>query len=283
MAVPDSNIIFDVFPKEDRQYYPIENGKRLEAVELLEGGCLTCPPTWKVPKQRYSYHRLYYIYGGDVVCTFDDRKVKLLPGHLYVFPSKFIPYGISHRVEAPLKVLWCHFGLIPDFKNNLIDIDVARESALSRAIDTWRMVSDFSRPGNEIYHLLCTILYLIDREVELQFTDNRLDDVERYMVRRIDTDISVESVARHFGYTRSHFTRKFMEIYGLTPGDYLRMLRMSKASNMLLSGCDLERVRVATGYSDKKVFSRAFKQYFGVSPTEFNRYFQPRADRAAGD
>ena len=279
----DSNPIFDVFPKEDRQYYPIENGKRFEVVELLEGGCLTCPPMWKVPMRRYSYHRLYYIYGGDVVCSFDDTEVKLLAGHLYVFPSKHTPYGISHRAEAPLKVLWCHFGLIPDFKNNLIDIDVSRIPTLSRAIDTWREVSDLSRPGNEIYHLLCIILYLIDREVDLQFTDNRLEDVERYMARRIDAGISVEDLARHFGYTRSHFTRKFMEIYGLSPGDYLRMLRMSKASNMLLSGDDLEQVCVAIGFSDKKVFSRAFKQYFGVSPTEFNRYFQSRDDTRAGD
>ena len=263
-------------PPEDRDYYPIENGNTIETVELLEGSTLTCPSHWQVPKQRYSYHRMYYVEGGEVFLEMGDVEQRLKPGHLYVFPSRTVSYGLRHNPLDPFRVLWCHFSLIPDMQNGLIDLNLAEHPALRSVIAGWKAIAGLEKPGNEIWHLLSVILYLINRNVKLDFLDSGFGDFERYLSAHMDTDINVETLAERFGYTRAHFTRKFKADYGLSPGEYLRMLRMSRASNMLLSGYDLSSVCAKTGYTNRKVFSRAFKEYFGVCPSDFKYYFRPR-------
>jgi len=44
---------------------------------------------------------------------------------------------------------------------------------------------------------------------------------------------------------------------------------MSRAANMLTSGIRIEKICSSLGYADQKVFSRAFKAHYSVSPTQY--------------
>lgn len=47
------------------------------------------------------------------------------------------------------------------------------------------------------------------------------------------TDLDLDAIAAHAGYSRYHFVRLFRFVYGLTPGQYLSHRRIERAENLL--------------------------------------------------
>lgn len=256
-----------------RDLFPVEKRRIVESVDLLEGSYLECPTTWQVPEQRYSYHRIYYIDGGTAFYEMEGETGLLKAGHLYLFPSKARAYSIHQDPSDRLRVLWCHIDMIPDITNPLIDVDGSSFPVVRELIDVWHAIAEMPSPGNEIQALITVILCLIDRITGFQFTDRAFEGVERYISEHLCDKPDVAALAAHFGYTRAHFTRRFKEAFGLSPGDYLRVVRMSRASVMLLAGQALEDICAKIGYEDKKAFTRAFGKYYGVSPSEYRKRY----------
>lgn len=253
----------------DRKSFPMETRIHFESVQVPEGGFTHCPREWNVPVLRYGYHRIYYVIGGEAWYTEADRRVRLQPRHLYIFPSQTGRYGIQHDPENPLEVLWCHFEMFPDFQNDVIDLDVYSDGELLPLIALWRRFAQMPQPGNEVYHILMLILYRLEREGKLRYADFPFAGIERYVYDHLRENLTVEALAEHYGYTRSHFTRIFRDTINLSPGEYLRVLRMSRASNLLRNGMSIGEVCEELGYTDRKVFSRAFSTYHGISPSEY--------------
>lgn len=254
---------------EGRNVFPLEFRKRFDTFELQEGCYYECPPGWTVFNLRYSYHRMYYIIDGDVYYQDDDRRIPLKKNHLYIFPSQSRRYSVHHDPRNPLKVLWCHFELYPDIVNELIEFDPAQDAEISAAIQFWLRLSDLPQPGNELYCITMLILYMIERRSKFIYADTCFEGIERYIADHIHEKLTATSLADYYGYDRAYFTRRFKKAYSISPGEYLKTLRMSRAANMLTCGVRIEQICSRLGYSDQKVFSRAFKAHYSVSPTEY--------------
>ena len=86
-------------------------------------------------------------------------------------------------------------------------------------------------------------------------------------------DFMVDDLVQCTGYGRSQFYSKMMEVTGKTPKDYIRMRRMTRAAELLRSGEMITVAEVAykVGFSDSLYFSRCFKQYFGVTPSKYQK------------
>ena len=83
----------------------------------------------------------------------------------------------------------------------------------------------------------------------------------------------VDDLVQSTGYGRSQFYSKMLEVTGKTPKDYIRMKRMTRAAELLRSGEMITVAEVAykVGFSDSLYFSRCFKQYFGVTPSKYQK------------
>lgn len=85
-------------------------------------------------------------------------------------------------------------------------------------------------------------------------------------------DLALSDVARAAGVHPIHFTRAFRQHFSCTPGDYLRLCRLERATDLLrgsrLALCD---VALACGFSDQSHFTRTFTKAFGVAPAEYRR------------
>ena len=86
-------------------------------------------------------------------------------------------------------------------------------------------------------------------------------------------DFMVDDLVQSTGYGRSQFYSKMLEVTGKTPKDYIRMKRMTRAAELLRSGEMITVAEVAykVGFSDSLYFSRCFKQYFGVTPSKYQK------------
>ncbi len=84
------------------------------------------------------------------------------------------------------------------------------------------------------------------------------------------TDISVEKLSEELNISRVHLYRKIKEISGLTPVDYLRNFRLSKAVELLdKRRFSVSEVAYQTGFSSPAYFSKCFKDVFGMTSSEY--------------
>ena len=86
-----------------------------------------------------------------------------------------------------------------------------------------------------------------------------------------DTTISVDLLAEKLHLGRTLFYRKVRGVTGYTPNDYIRVLRLRKAAELLREGeKNVSEVAFAVGFDNPYYFSKRFKEQFGVPPSKFS-------------
>lgn len=86
--------------------------------------------------------------------------------------------------------------------------------------------------------------------------------IEKYHAEKIE----LEAMAAAAFMSRFHYIRIFQQVYGVTPRQYLRDLRIERAKQLLRQGQSVTQVCHAVGYESLPTFSRAFKRGTGYSP-----------------
>jgi AraC family transcriptional regulator len=87
-----------------------------------------------------------------------------------------------------------------------------------------------------------------------------------------ERDISLESLAREYGYSPTHFHRLFTEAVGETPKDHVERVRLERAAYRLAITRDsVLSIALSVGFQSHETFSRAFKRRFGRTPTEWRQ------------
>ena len=85
-----------------------------------------------------------------------------------------------------------------------------------------------------------------------------------------NTDFSVEELGKNLMMSRSVFFKKIKSLTGLAPVEFIRDMKMKRASQILLSGeYMVKEVSYMVGISDTKYFAKCFKAKYGVTPAEF--------------
>lgn len=74
------------------------------------------------------------------------------------------------------------------------------------------------------------------------------------------------------GYSLPHFHRIFTAEIGENIAAYIKRVRLERAARKLMQGAvDLTQVALAAGYQSHAAFSKAFKQRYGYTPSQFRR------------
>lgn len=105
----------------------------------------------------------------------------------------------------------------------------------------------------------------------------RINKALAFIDEHLDQPIRLDDVAKASYFSSYHFHRIFHVLVGETVNDYVSRKRMEKAAYRLLGKFDLTVTDIAElgGFSSSANFAKAFKLYFGVSPTELRTY-QPQ-------
>ena len=83
--------------------------------------------------------------------------------------------------------------------------------------------------------------------------------------------VNVDELASKLAMSTSQFRRRLAAVANTTPQAYITSIRMQKARNLLDTETSLTILEIALrcGYDDQSSFTRAFKKFFGKSPTEY--------------
>jgi AraC-like DNA-binding protein len=78
---------------------------------------------------------------------------------------------------------------------------------------------------------------------------------------------TLADLAREAASSRSNLTRRFTELVGQPPMQYLTQWRMQVAANLLAQGgAKVATIGAEVGYDSEAAFSRAFKKATGLAP-----------------
>ena len=99
-----------------------------------------------------------------------------------------------------------------------------------------------------------------------------IEEVMRYIHAHIQEPLDRETLADVAGFSVPHFHRVFTAHVGESAISYVRRLRLERAGRKLRMGAvDITEVALAAGYDSHAAFSKAFKQQYGLSPSEFRQ------------
>lgn len=102
--------------------------------------------------------------------------------------------------------------------------------------------------------------------------DARIDHVRRYIRNHLDEDLDRRRLAALAGFSVSHFHRVFAAHCGESIASHVRRVRLERAGRKLRMGAvDITEVALAAGYDSHAAFGKAFKQQYGLTPSEFRR------------
>ena len=97
---------------------------------------------------------------------------------------------------------------------------------------------------------------------------NKLTEIIR---QNLDDDtFNIDDLAREVNMSRTSLHRKLKGITELTPGDFIRIIRLKKAAELLLEGeYRINEICMIVGIRSLSYFSKSFQKQFGVLPKDF--------------
>ncbi len=105
--------------------------------------------------------------------------------------------------------------------------------------------------------------------------ENYLLGIEKsisYINKHFNSDISIEEIASHIGYSKFYFCRRFKEVTGYTPATYINMQKIKYAYTKLSeSDIPINELAFECGFKSVAYFSVTFKKYTGMNPSEVKK------------
>lgn len=209
--------------------------------------------------------------------------------------------GSDHRIrnydgEAPVQTtLICgYFELMADTCQPLVDSfpdvlvihhkDVAQSMRMKTVMQLLIEEVNSSLPGskaaaNSLADLFFTYLMRnlindekVEKGVMAGLSDKQLSKALVAFHNEFDGQWTLDTLAKEAGLSRTKFVEKFRKVVGITPGAYMTQWRMNWAASQLTSTNNIiYDIALSTGYQSDATFCRAFRQQFGVPPSEYRK------------
>ena len=142
-----------------------------------------------------------------------------------------------------------------------VSLLLARVSRLIEQRDKLR--EKFSNEPGIVHSAICT------NNKDSKFLAKLNEILNEHMV---EAEFSVDDYANLMGLGRTVFYKKVRGVTGYSPNEYLRVIRMKKAAELLLTeDLTVAEISYKVGINDPYYFSKCFKNQFGIAPSIYQK------------
>ncbi len=100
-------------------------------------------------------------------------------------------------------------------------------------------------------------------------TGHRIVKAIEWLKTNFSKSFSIEELASTMGMSASSFHQHFRDITSMSPLQYQKRIRLTEARRLLVTeNRDISSVSLQVGYESLSQFSREYKRFFGMSPSE---------------
>lgn len=223
----------------------------------------------KRPMGRKDYHLITALSGR---ITVGDEEITRGEFYLY-FP--FSPQQYVYKAGENSKYLWLHFtgseveelicklkikeGKIKPSESGLVEELFLK--IINYYMQGGKHADEF---GSGLIKSMMTLLSEEEVKSPLYKAEIMLSDIDR--------GYSVEEIAKVYDMSVEHFIRLFKKHFKVTPLRYRITKQIEKAKFMLTeTNFGIFETAEQSGFKDGLYFSRVFKKYVGISPSDYRR------------
>ena len=109
-----------------------------------------------------------------------------------------------------------------------------------------------------------------NRDIEDIQYDKTIEGVLNYMNSNLENDLSIDTIASEFFISKYYLMRKFKNQIGSSIHNYVVQKRLILARSLISDGLSMSSVCSRCGFNDYSSLVRAFKNVYGVSPSNYN-------------
>ena len=123
-------------------------------------------------------------------------------------------------------------------------------------------------------------------DIKIKSGDEKLlEKLEQIVKEQIsDPDLSVETISRQIGVSRSQLQRKLKQLTNQNPSDYLKTARLRYAASLLVTkNLSISEVTYEAGFSSLSHFSNSFRDFYGMSPSRYVELNHANAEQTGRD
>jgi len=217
-------------------------------------------------------------------CFMERNQVYILPIH------EAHAYGADNK--DPWSIYWIHFlGEDAELFSSIIGKKIdTHDSDSSRYGDRFLLFEEIFQnlemgysPENLEYTSFCLAYFLASIKYLTQFREiksvKEMDVVQKsilFMKNNLENKIELEDIARHVGYSASHFGNLFLKKTSYTPMEYHHQLKIQRACSYLqFSDLKIKEIAYRLGYFDPFHFSKSFKKETSLTPKEYRHKYNP--------
>jgi two-component system response regulator YesN len=132
---------------------------------------------------------------------------------------------------------------------------------------------------NEIKVRILDLTVAVRQSLEL-YTKSTILKAKEIIDHRYQENLTLEELAHSVLISPFYFCRLFREEMGVSFTEYLTKVRMSKSLDFLAQGMSVKECCFAAGYNDPNYFSRIFRKYYQVSPSEYREQLFKKEEEA---
>lgn len=216
-----------------------------------------------------------------VALKLEGKTVYTVAGHPVLSDSRhpvLLPKGCDYswRCELPGECILIEFDA-DETADDFTCFETADASTVTNAFLKIEKHLNLQAPYSKAkcFQALYEVLSFLMKSTESEYVPSQrarlLAPAVTYIAQNYyDGSISNDSLANLCGISTVHFRKTFEKIYGVSPIKYLHNFRLQKAKTLLHSDYDtIEQVALSVGYNSIYHFSKMFKQYTGITPTEY--------------
>ena len=129
-----------------------------------------------------------------------------------------------------------------------------------------------------MHYCIGILMYLSKLSID---TENRLSEyqseqveivrnIHKYLLNNINQRITIDEIARKYLINTTTLKSVFKAVYGTSIASHIKEHRMKIASGLLIeTQKSIKEIAKEIGYESQSKFSKAFKEYYNVLPTEY--------------
>lgn len=153
-----------------------------------------------------------------------------------------------------------------------VPADRTPPSGGERALRTFGIGTDFAK-FDEFERVLIRILEYYSEQIRQSLSGSRpfnVEDIKEYIDNHYFEDIKISMFTEKYFLSREYLMKLFKQQFGYGIHEYVQKVRMDKAQQLLDdSSLKIQEISEMLGYKDKNYFSKAFRNYYSVSPSEY--------------
>lgn len=229
-----------------------------------------------------QFNVLILVTDGAMYVTENGVDYEITAGELLFLKSGLRHFG-KYETLRGTRWVYVHFYL-PDEGNEFEKVAVPKKSVgLSGTLTEEKLYTlcNTFHSAQRIQRLRSNALFydiLLDLCSERQLKDESISDqICAFLDNQTDKNFSKELISSHFYLSYSRLAAEFKKEKGVSMGEYHNAARMKRACQLLRSTLmTVGEAADTLGFSDMLYFSKKFRAFVGLSPTEYRKLIQNR-------